>query len=413
MGRPAQRTRFRRGRDYLAVAVIVVVVAGVSTLVWQTSDLHHTSVQTSGAATSPAEPARLPHSLAQRWQRPSADTPKPVTADGTVLTGDRGTVTGRDPRTGGERWRYHRDRPLCTVGAAWQRALVAYRKNGWCSEITSLDPATGERGAQRNGDTQLGTRFVDDGNYVTTTGRSILTTFDSSLVQTMVYGDQPDAKNSDRQPRSGCRYGSVATHGDRIGVVERCGALSTQPDPSHDRFTVYEATGKDSDHPKVTSSVRLPGKHARVIAMNQRYTAVALPRPSRLLVLRVKDGSVAARYPLHVPDRAFRGDPPGRVARVSEGSRANYWYTGSSTISLAKRDFRPKWTVRHARGPGTEFAGAALVPVKDGIAAFDPENGKRSAFYAVDRHGYRGPVGMATLGPTVFEQRGKTLAALR
>ncbi|WP_020498058.1 hypothetical protein [Sciscionella marina] len=411
-----QRTRFRRRRDYLAAVLVVVVVAATWIFVWQTSDAHNTTSRTANvAATIPDTPDGPPPSLAQVWQQPSTATDTPLSVGANVVTGSGGSVVGRDPFTGQQRWLYRRDLPLCTLGQQWGRVLAFYRKNGWCGEITSLYPDTGQRGAQRNGDTELGTRMIGDGSYVTTTGRSTLDTFDASLVRKVIYGNQPDPKNSGRQPRTGCHYGSAAAASGQLGVVERCGALSSQPDGGADRFTVYSAVskGKDMDEPDVGSSVRLPGSGARVVAMNDRFAAVALPNPARLLVIDKSDGAIKAQYSIPVPDAKLGWNVPGGVVPVSEGPNSVYWYTGSGVIALSSADFRPQWTLNGALGPGTQFVGRTLIPVPSGIEVLDADSGRKLGVYPLDRHGYRGEVSMSTLGPMVFEQRGGTLVALR
>lgn len=411
-----QRSRFRRPRDYLVLAIVVVLVAGTWFVVRQTSDAHNTISQTTKvAATAPNAPAQPPPSLAEVWRHPSAATPEPITSGATVVTGDDGAVVGRDPITGKQRWRYSRDRQLCTVGEQWGRILAFHSKNNWCGEITSLYPDTGERGAQRNGDTPLGTRMVGDGERVTTTGKDVLDTFDSRLIRSVVYGKQPAPKNSGRQPRIGCDYRSVTSADSRIGVVEHCGQLSSQPDGGADRFTVYgtESKGKDNDQPDVRSSVPLPGKDARVIAMNDRYAAVSVPDPARLLVLDTANGAIKAQYALRVPPERLRGEVPGEVVTTSKGPHSVYWYTGAGVVALDSTDFRPQWTLDGALGPGTQFAGRTLIPMPSGIEQLDPRTGRKLGEYRIDRGGYRGPITMSTLGPVVFEQRGRQLVALR
>jgi hypothetical protein len=355
----------------------------------------------------------VPPSLAEAWQAPSPATPVPVAVGPNVVTGGNGHVIGRDPLTGKQRWSYARNLSLCEVTQSWSKVLAVYRKGDYCSEITSLDATSGNRGAQRNGDAAPNTNLVSDGVYETSTGPTLLTTFRSDLVQTMAYGAAPDANNAGRQPRVGCTYRSVAANNSRIGVVEHCGPGSNSQDNGNDRFTEYEATNKDADRPSVDFSVPLPGNGARVVAMNAEYAAIALPNPSRLLVLSAEDGSVAKTYPLSIPSGDITPPPAGGAVQVTTGDSATYWDTGSSMIALDEADFHPRWTAQGALGPGTLFAGRELVPVPGGLDVLDAVSGKKLANYPVDRHGYQGRVGLSSLGPVVFEQRGNTLVALR
>lgn len=445
---PVERSRFHRGRDVAAAALIAVAAVVGGVLVWQSSDVRATTHTTYDApVTSPARPTTFPPSLGESWRAPSPATAEPVVNGPAVITGDGGDVVGRDPLTGDVRWRYHRDLPLCTVSAAWTVAVAVYEKNrnflpagdsrkaGGCSEVTAFDPATGNRGreirpdeqrtkpdlGQRNADAESGTRLLFDGSYLTATGAGLILTWRSDLVQTMEYGRIPAVVNPDRQPRTGCEFGTVAVDEGKIAVLERC------PEDSSDRLTVYRATGNDSsEKPEVVSSVVTGARGARVVAMSdecrigaedendvQVCTIVVAPDPARLLVFD-ENGQQVAEHPLSLaPGDLDFEDPPGHVVTAYEATGAVYWFTGSKTIALSKADMSPLWTVEDAQGPGVAFAGRILVPVRGGLTVLDPTDGERIGVIPVDRGGHTGPVTMATLGPMVYEQRGDTLVALR
>lgn len=442
-----ERTKFHRKRDVLVAAVIAVGVLVGGLLLWQSSDIRATTSQTyAGTATSPPRPTTFPPTLGEVWRAKSAATPEPVAVDGTVVTGNGGEVVGHDPLTGEVRWRYTRDLPLCTVAGAWQMAIAVYakadnflpdgdpRKQGGCSEVTALWPQTGQRGrpaqdgeqrekpyqGQRNSDAELGTRLLYDGSYATTTGSRLLTTWRSDLVQTMDYGQLPAIVNPNKQPRTGCTYGTVAVVTGRIAVIEHCST-----DPS-DRLTVYKATGEDNDaeEPVVVSST-VVGDNARVVAMSeqchldpaapddvQQCTAIAMPNPNRLVVLNEK-GEQVQTYPLEIGADDLTEEPADHTVPVNRATGAVYWFTGTKTIALSMDDLRPLWTVDRALGPGTAFAGKILIPVTSGIAVLDPATGEQVTSTPISRGGYGGLVTMSKLGPMVLEQRGDTLVALR
>jgi hypothetical protein len=335
--------------------------------------------------------------------------------------------------TGDVRWRYARDIPLCTVAGSWGDAIAVYRrttndlpsddayKGGNCSEVTTLKGASGERDRQRNGDAEAGTRLISDGTHVTATGKRLINTWRSDMVLTMEYGAVPDLTNPDKQPRTGCTYGSVAVVTGRIGVLERCSSKTDWKINEDDRLTVYKPTATDSDKPTVDFSVTVGGQGGRLIALttddpttpqNETAAAVALPNPARLVIFDAA-GTRGQEYPLTLPDSALAGDPPGGVVPTTRGDGALYWFTGTSTIALSLADLRPLWTVQDTQGSGTVFAGYLLLPMKDSLAVIDQTNGARVATAPVGRQGYTGPITMATLGPMVLEQRGSTLVALR
>jgi hypothetical protein len=431
---PRDRTSFRTGLDLLVAALIAIVAVVAGLVVWLTGENHATTVAANPKPLAiPAEPAFFPPSLGEAWHASSPATPVPVTIGPVVVTGEGGDVVGRDPVTGGVLWRYSRDLPLCTVSSAFSLALGVYRTDGkWlpsgdsrtgggCSEVTALDPQSGLRGkqpvpdepvekpngGQRNTDAELGTRLLGDGTYVTTTGRRLLTTWRSDLVQTMEYGTLPSLVNPGKQPRTGCVYGSVAVSPGRIAVIERC------PEDSSDRLTVYRATNTDNkaDEPSVVFSV-VVGSNARVVALAENRVAVAMSGPSRLAVFD-DTGKQVEEFPLDLPQQDLAGDPDGMVVPVAKSAGADYWFTGSRTIALHPVELRPMWTVADALGPGTIFAGRALVPVRDGIRVLDQANGAVVGTFQVDRGQYTGPVLMSTIGPMVLEQRGANLVALR
>ncbi|HEX4704750.1 MAG TPA: PQQ-binding-like beta-propeller repeat protein, partial [Pseudonocardiaceae bacterium] len=362
---------FRRPVDYVVAVLVVVASLVVGLVLWARSDIHNTVlVLGSGDAVAPPGPVRFPPSLAEFWSKPSAATPVPVIAGPTVVTADNGAVVGRDPQTGEQRWSYTRDLPLCTVSSAFDKVVAVYHRSN-CNEVTELNPSTGARTAQRNGDAQLGTRLVYDGTYVTTTGQTLLDTWRSDLVQTMEYGTVPDFVNPNVQPRTGCDYGSVAMYVGIIGVIERC------PDESSDRLTLYRATATDADKPSVVVSVLLGFRGARVIALNQQFVAVAMPSPNRVEIFNAQNGVDVTHYPVALSPGDLSGDPAGKVVLTTTGPNAVYWYTGSATIALSITNFRPEWTVPGSLGPGVVFAGRLLVPTPDRLLVLDQVSGAK------------------------------------
>jgi hypothetical protein len=436
---PEDRTSFRHGTDVALAVLITVAALVVGFVVWQSSEVKHTSLQTNPAPmVTPDAPTVFPPSLGEAWSAPSSATPIPVVAGPAVITGEGGEVAGRDPLTGEVRWRYSRNLPLCTITSAWSLAVAVYRTDGkflpsgdprsggGCSEALSLDPASGRRGRQlkpgeqvehpndeaRHSNAELGTQLLFDGVYLTTTGRHLLTTWRNDLVQTMEYGTVPAIVNSGKQPRTGCTYGSVQVTLNKVGVIERC-----EGDPA-DRLTVYGTTNNDAngnnraDEPAPAFSVVVGGRGARVVAMTDKRTAVVLPDPSRL-VLFDETGKQVNEYNLDLPPTDLRGDPPGLTVPTFTGRAAVYWYTGTHTVALSPLDLHPLWTTQGTLGPGTVFAGRAMIPVRNGIRVLDQVTGALVGTIAVNRGRYTGMVTMSTLGPMLLEQRGGNLVALR
>jgi hypothetical protein len=417
---PAQRTRFNRKRDYAALGLLVVALSVTGVVVWQRGDVRATaSITTARQYEDPAAPQFFPPSLGEVWRAESPATWEPVVAGPTVVTGRGGEVAGRDPETGDVRWTYRRDLELCTITAQWRNTIALYRTTdnalpdsdprhgGGCSEMTSLDSNSGERYKQRNSDAELGTRLIGDGVYLTATGERLLTTVRSDLVETMDFGQIPALVNADKQPRTGCTYKSTHAASNKIAVIERC------PTDAAARLTVYKATGKEgeADKPVEVLSTVLGGESAQIVAMNDELTAVALPSPDRLVVFGA-DGAQAATYDLDLGPDDLRADPPGRAAPVTKATGAFHWFSGSRTVVVSATELRPLWTIKDTLGPGTVFAGRALIPVKDAIAVVSQADGKEVGRFPVDRANHTGTVMMSSIGPIVLEQRGTTLVAL-
>jgi hypothetical protein len=393
-----------------AVILVAFLIAG--SLVWATSESRATISQLAAAPPpGPPPPSAVPGSLTEIWQYRSSATPVPVAEGNSVVTADAGEVDGRDPLTGKIRWRYARNLPFCTVASAWGKVNAVYQRTGvnneaGCSEVTQLDPATGRRTAQRNGDAQLGTRLVSDGTTVTTTGPTLLDTWRNDLVKTMEYGKVPAIVKPGVQPRVGCTYGSVAAAAGNVGVIERC------PGDSADRLTVYKATGAEADEPKPVFSAVLAGRSAKLIAMSGQFAAVALP-DQKLLVIYGPDGNQRAAYRLDLPASDLAKDPPGGVMTTSKTAGGIYWFTGSETIALSLDNLTPRWTLDNTLGPGISFANQLVVPIKEGLAVLNEDTGSTVRTVGIDRHGYNGLVQLGSTGPVLLEQRGNLLVGLR
>lgn len=399
---PERRTR----GDLVAAAVITVLLLAVGFALWWTSDARGTVSQPAASLGAPLPAARsLPPSLAEVWRAPSPASVQPVLAGSVVATGQGGTVTGRDPRSGQVRWRYQRDLPLCALAAGFARVVAVHRRDDRCSEVTSLE-ADGRRGPQRNSAVAAPTRLIDEGTHLVATGERYAEVWRADMVMTLQYGTVPTPVNPGKQPRPGCRYGSFAAGGGRLAVIERC------PGERTDRLTVQPASPREAEHPEPQFSTLLPTGRARVVAVSRERTAVLLPDPARL-ALYDGSGRRVAEYPLDLPPSDLAGDPPGLAVPLTTTLAALYWHTGSATVALDPVELRPLWTVPGTLGSGALLAGRLLVPVPEGLAVLDPMTGARAGLLRLDRGGYRGRVWVAAVGPVVLEQRGPMVVGLR
>ena len=408
--------RRRRG-DVIAIVVIVVVVTAAATGLAVTSPHAHTvSIPAAAPVAYPPPAAAVPSGFVEVWRARSAATPVPVVAGPVAVTGDGGTVAGRDAGTGEVRWTYARDLPLCTVGTGFPDrdggvALALYRHGDWCSELTSLHPDTGDRDRQRNPDVRPGTRLIEAGSLVAATGERYLEVFRSDLVRTVEYGQVATPRQLARQPRSTCAAAGFAATTGRLAVLQRC------PEEDVERLSVIDPDGAEADKPQEEFSVPLTASGATLVAVSDDRVAVALPDPPRLQVLDRAGGPVAT-VGLDVPAGDLARPPAGGVAAVTAGGTVTgdgdrlYWWTGSRTVALDPLDLTPLWTLPDTLGPGAEYAGSLLVPVPDGLAVVDGTSGTVTRTLPLPRPD-RTPVASTVLGDVLLEQRGPELVALR
>ena len=150
---PERRTRI----DLLISALIIVVVLMAGAVIWWFSPVRHTTSDRAHRVVPAAKPATtVPAALVPLWQAPSAATTVAALSRSLVITGDDGSVIGRDPATGSQVWRYHRNRRLCAVLGAWRDShdtvLSVYGNSRGCGEVTALDGDTGARTGARTSD---------------------------------------------------------------------------------------------------------------------------------------------------------------------------------------------------------------------------------------------------------------------
>jgi hypothetical protein len=407
--------RRRRADVYAAVALVVLIAAG-AIVMWATSP-EVATVDTPDKAPigAPTPAGDVPAGFGEAWRASSTATQAPVVAGPAVVTGDGSTVAGHDAESGNVAWSYRRDLALCAVGAAFPgtddgngHALALYEsRTGWCSELTALHPASGQRADASNPDMQPGVQLLANGSYVTATGGNYLEVWRSDLVRTLEYGDVPTPVQPGKQPRPNCSYGSTAVSGDRIGVIERC------PEASTDRLTVLSPDGpKGADTPEVQFSIELPAAGAVLVALSDDRAAVALPNPARLLVYD-KAGLQISQAPLNVPGSALNTAPAGAPAVVSSDGARFYWWVGGSTVALDGTQLTPVWTMPGTLGPPVAYGTGLLAPVQGGLADLDPTRGTTFRTLPVDRAEPSAPVRLAAAGEILLEQRAGELVALR
>lgn len=404
---PERRTR----ADVITAVAIAVVLVIVAVSAWACSDARGAeSVTATEPARRPPYADRLPTRPKELWRAPDTVGDRVLTSEGAVVTADGGTVTGRDPVTGAQVWRYRRDLPLCGVESQFGMVIAVYRDDRGCSQTTMLSGQDGRRRTARSSYMDDTVRLSTDGTYVLALGPRRLEMWRSDLVRTLEYGYVDAKVNAKTQPRHGCALISAASSPSRLAVLERC------PNEPANRLTVLDPAPEDNTVPEEFGTHVLDGPgadspDARVLAVSDSRIVLYRPgvggRTPRAPRLTVFD---ATGNPLVVHELSAPLTASATTTRIGS---AYFVFTGNSVIALHASTFDPMWTAPDALGGPALMAGELLVPVTGAIAALDPTTGAVSTRIPVPRKDHDGsPISIGVLGTTILERRGGELVAL-
>lgn len=413
----------RRRRSDLIVAAALVVVAAIALgAIWLGSDARGTASESAKEPLPQATTATVvPVTLTESWRAHSPLTATPVVTGSAVVTGNDGTVTGLDPRTGSTAWTYRRDETLCAVTSAWNTALAVFRDGRGCTQVTELEGSTGSRKSQRTSDADSDVTLTDDGTYVTSRGSTRMELWRSDLVRTLEYGRVDAPVNPHGQPRSGCTLLSSASNSSQLAVLETC------PGESGPRLTTLNPAPKDAQQPEEFGSSVIadlsgadgPIVGAAVLVASGDRVALALPaqsktpeRPGKPARIALFDGTAQPITDFDLPAALTDQASFGGDERVEKAANVFSWWTGTGTVALGLSDLAPKWSLPGSLGPGVLMAGKLLVPMPGSIAVIDSGSGTAERTIPVNRAGYEGPVGISVLGDDIIEQRGDDIVAL-
>ncbi|WP_040837457.1 Rv3212 family protein [Nocardia brevicatena] len=404
---PERRTR----ADVITAVAIAVVLVIAAVSAWACSDARGAeSITATEPAQRPPNADRLPTRPKELWRAPDTAGARVLTSEGAVVTADGGIVTGRDPVTGAELWRYRRDLPLCGVESQFGMVIAVYRDDRGCSQTTMLSGQDGRRRTARSSYMDETVRLSTDGTYVLALGPRRLEVWRSDLVRTLEYGYVDARVNAKTQPRRGCALISAASSPSRLAVLERC------PNEPANRLTVLDPAPEDNTVPEEFGTHVLDGPgadspDARVLAVSDNRIVLYRPgaggRTSQAPRLTVLDatGNPLVVHELSAPLTAY--------ATTTRIGSAYFVFTGNSVIALHASTFDPMWTAPNTLGGPALMAGKLLVPVPGAIAALDPATGTEVTRIPVQRKDHDGsPIPIGVLGTTILEQRGGELVAL-
>ncbi|KZM71568.1 PQQ-binding-like beta-propeller repeat protein [Nocardia terpenica] len=401
---PERRTR----ADMYAAAAIAVAVVIAAVVVWANSDARATDSVPAAHPAAPVVPAdHVPQAVRELWNAPDSAARRALVSGSVAITGDDGTVTGRDPATGAQLWKYQRDMPLCGVEGQYGTVVATYRDQRGCSQTTQLSADSGLRRTARSSYMDRQLKLSVDGTYWLAQGPDRLEVWRSDLVRTLEYGYVDAPVNVHTQPRHGCALLSAASSPTRVAVLERC------PDSNADRLSVLNPAPKDPTIPEEYGSHVLtdPGAAvdgARVIAVSENRIALYLPGTATTAPEFAIYDAYANAVGFHRLNNPLTGD-----TTATKLGAAVLVYSGNSLIALNATTFEPMWTAADAIGSPAMMAGQLLMPVADGIAVLDPITGAERSRIPVQRSGYHGEqISLAVSGSTILEQRGGRLYGL-
>jgi len=445
----------RRRRDSLVAAGIAVVLVALTGLVFVNSDERHLEREVAAAGTLPVAMTRAPATLTQAWQMTAPTGFAPVVSpNGAVVTADDHTVTGYDATTGAFRWNYSRSNvPICAFGSGdtepvkmdqsggVRGVLVAFSKSDRCTEITTLDPLTGDRSKQRTVADQLDSEVAFGGPYAGFIGSDLIELWRYDLVRTIQYGDQPTPTKGGTK-HLGCEFDDIAIADTQFATIEHCTAAGENAqlvvnwaDP--DSAPPADKKGWDNFKFEPRGTVDLGVPDARLLAVTPDNIAVLVGGDTPEIVVysmvepdpvETTDGATTtatstsdapepdpilteiSRTAVDVDDAAIAAIT-SRVTPSTIDGDDRYSIIGDTLVAVRGSDLAESWTLRGVLGTVAVVGSDLLVPVESGIAVVDASTGSIKKTLPVDRQGYTGPVDVHTAGSMVIEIRGSDVVA--
>lgn len=444
----------RARRDTAIAALIVAIVAAVGAVIYLKSDARATTLATGPQANAPLAMTLAPSSLAQIWQLDAGSRFAPVISPyGTVVTADDHTVTAFDYLSGAPRWSYGRSNvALCALGSGDTKAddlkstskirgvLVAYSKGDHCSEISLLNPITGERDRQRTGATAADSTLVFGGPYGGLVSKDLVELWRYDLVRTIQYGNQP-TPTSPNTKHLGCTFDDIAVGDTQFATIEHCD--STGPNAQlvinyDDPDNSVEGKEKKWDALKFAprATIDLGSTSARLLSVTTEKVAVLVSQPTPAVVVYTNPATETAtsaststpsesvvsstaavlqsRTEIPVSAEAIDAlQANGPVSPMTFGDQVRYVLIGDTLLAVGGADLGVKWYLSGVLGTPAVIGQQLLIPRVDSLAVATISDGAITATIPVDRAGYTGRVDVGSIGSVVVETRGSAVVGLR
>lgn len=459
--------RRRRRRIDLAVGIVIAVIVALAGVVaWQTSDARATTLATTPSDSVPDvphPPAALPTSLRQIWSLATDPTLGAVVSPyGSVVTTDAHTVTGHNLVTGAELWSYRRSNvPLCAVGSSdtdtagldtWgavRGIVTVYQLNGWCSQVTTFNPVTGERIYSRTSPNRDPGQLVFGGPYAAWLGSDLLELWRHDLLRTIQYGNQPAPVNSDG-PHTGCTFGDLAIADKQFATIQHCG---DQPGVAQLVVTYDDPNSVNSSwdamHSPPRATIDTKSRVAVLVGISPDREAILVTSPTPALVVYDNSGAEISRTPVNIPAAEIAQTAKAGLTPSITISNRRYTLVGTHLLSVSLQSVqapapttttsgqqtRPSaddtdiplptttgpaptvtvqsphldWIADGVLGLPTTINDTVLAPVAAGLVELGLSDGAAGPTLPVDRGNYQGRVDVTAVGSTIVEVRGGTV----
>ena len=392
--RYAAMIRRARLRYFTVIAAVVVAASVVTTVVWLSGEISHTTLRTSAA---PADiPLGTPSAtLTKAWSTTDAPAIGTPYWNGTVITADTHTVRGRNGRTGAQTWSYTRtDRKVCAAAQSEGTTVAVYQVNGNCDELTALDSSTGARKWNRTLD--LDGHMINGSAAIDIWG-STITFRESSVIYAIDLGS---GYNDWLYSETGCTInGSVlGSAGDLIS--QTCSGrdcTNVKPIYCGNGNQLFLRNGTAGEN---TDSTKNNGNPDQVIWTRQNLSAV--PAAAGVLITALNpDGTTLSVFDskkgttLHTLGLAPAALPASVVGAVNHADAVDaeiVWLNGT-TYAISSPGESVRWSAPTSVVPTAESSAGDIagglndalltVPTASGAARLDGQTGKVSATYSI------------------------------
>lgn len=345
-------------RRLIAAAGTVVVVAALAAVAVPLiggSDVASAHLTTAASPPPPLPPVPLPGTVGVRWSAASVPPAGPASDAGTVVVATAHSLSGRDARTGAERWSYRRDNArLCAWAVQDGAAVALFGKSHGCTEMIALEVGTGARRWYRTAPDVTATASLSSASSVV-----VARSGDRLLAVDTVTG-----LNRWTAQKAGCEYGPLVVSQLGAVAVVHCPAGGTRP----------AATDTVVDHDAYADT-----EHWTKPAIGTGATVVAVGEATA--VLSVLDGGpILTRYDQRGQVLGSIADPrlagSGGIAPVGlTVADTTLVWTGTAVLAVRTGGHTVAWSAP-ALGPPTQDGNSVLVARPDGFAELALSGGR-------------------------------------